>query len=62
MELSILIPPRRRSVVGAGILLFVVKDPLTGTRRKAKGDERIITKESDWKQKEGETKGRMLAF
>ena len=28
----------------------------------AKGDERRITKESDWKQKEGETKGRMLAF
>ena len=30
--------------------------------RRAKGNRRRITKESDWTQKEGETKGRMLAF
>ena len=28
----------------------------------AKGDRRRITKESDWRQKRGETKARMLAF
>ena len=28
----------------------------------AKGDRRRITKESDWTQKEGERKARMLAF
>ena len=28
----------------------------------AKGDQRRIAKESDWRQKRGETKGRMLAF
>jgi hypothetical protein len=28
----------------------------------AKGEERTITKESDWRQTEGEAKGRMLAF
>ena len=32
------------------------------TRRRGERDERRITKESDWKQKEGETKGRMPAF
>ena len=30
--------------------------------RRAKGDQRRIKKESDWRQKRGETKGRMLAF
>ena len=30
--------------------------------RRAKGNRRRITKESDWRQKRGETKGRMLAF
>ena len=30
--------------------------------RRAKANRRRITKESDWTQKEGETKGRMLAF
>ena len=30
--------------------------------RRAKGNRRRITKESDWTQKEGETKARMLAF
>ena len=41
-----------------------------GTRREvggelggeAKGDQRRITKESDWTRKEGEMKGRMPAF
>ena len=28
----------------------------------AKGDRRRIEKESDWRQKRGETKARMLAF
>jgi len=30
--------------------------------RRAKGDRRRIEKESDWRQKRGETKARMLAF
>ena len=30
--------------------------------RRAKGKRRRITKESDWRQKEGETKARKLAF
>ena len=30
--------------------------------RRAKANRRRITKESDWTQKEGETKARMLAF
>ena len=30
--------------------------------RRAKGDRRRIAKESDWRQKRGETKARMLAF
>ena len=30
--------------------------------RRAKGDRRRIAKESDWRQKQGETKARMLAF
>ena len=28
----------------------------------AKGDQRRMTKENDWRQKEGETKARMPAF
>ena len=30
--------------------------------RRAKGNRRRIAKESDWRQKRGETKARMLAF
>ena len=30
--------------------------------RRAEANRRRITKESDWTQKEGETKARMLAF